>query len=356
MATGSSTFVGGAAGCPPPRICAAVPVQPAPVVDVGIPAHGRPRFVSEAVESVLAQRFDAWRLVISEDGPSGGPVAEAVAPYLDDPRVHYSSTGTRAGAAANMTALINSGSAPYVALLHDDDRWAPGFLGRRVEFLERHRECGLVFGRSLFIDEHGNRIGGRSPALPPGIHLPARFVPAMLRRNIVPVETVLVRRSAYEAVGPTFDGRFPHIYDYEMWLRIGARFPVGRLDVMDAEWRRHGAQSSYDGHERGAELLAFFEHAEQLVARELPALRIPERRRRYVRGRRLLTAGLDAVQRGDRAIAAGYVRDAVRTWPPLALNPRLALALASTACGRRGHHVLRAVRYNARRNGLRLPF
>src|SRR3954469_19863453 len=192
----------------------------------------------------------------------------------------------------------------------------------------------------MFIDEHANRIGSPPPAPPPGIPPPERFVPAMLRRNIVPIATVLVRRSAYEAVGPTFDARFPHIYDYEMWLRIGARFQVGRLDGTDAEWRRHGAQSSYDGHERGAELLAFLEHAEQLVARELPELRIPERRRRYVRGRRLLTAGLDAVQRGDRASAAGYVREAVRTWPPLALNPRLALAVASTACGRRGHHVL----------------
>jgi len=208
----------------------------------------------------------------------------------------------------------------------------------------------------MFIDEHANRIGSRPPALPPGIHPPERFVPAMLRRNIVPIATVLVRRSAYEAVGPTFDARFPHIYDYEMWLRIGARFPVGRLDVTDAEWRRHGAQSSYDGHERGAELLAFLEHAEQLVARELPELCIPERRRRYVRGRRLLSAGPRR-----RPARRQRRRGALRApgGPHLAAargQPRLALALASVACGRRGHRVLRTVRHNARRNGLRLPF
>jgi len=310
--------------------------------------------VREAVESVLGQTFEGWRLVISEDGPDGGPVAEAVAPYLGDPRVRYASMGSPAGAVANMTALVNSGSAPYVALLHDDDRWEPGFLARRVEFLERHTECGLVFGRSMVIDEHGQRIGGRAPALAPGVHPPYRFVPAMLRRNIVPIASVLVRRAAYEAVGPRFDARFPHIYDYEMWLRIGARFPVGRLDMTDAEWRRHGSQSSYDGRERGEELLAFLEHAEWLVARELPRLHVP--RRRYMRGRRLLSAGLDAAQRGEHAIAVRYARDAVRAWPPLAVNPRLALAAASMAAGRRGHRALRTLRYTARRNGLRLPF
>jgi len=73
--------------------------------------------------------------VSSQPGPGGGPVADAVAPYLGDPRVRYSSTGTPVGAAGNMTALINSETAPYVALLHDDDRWEPDFLARRVAFL-----------------------------------------------------------------------------------------------------------------------------------------------------------------------------------------------------------------------------
>jgi hypothetical protein len=256
-----------------------------------------------------------------------------------------------------MTQLLGLGRARYVALLHDDDFWAePEFLARRTAFLDAHPECGLVFARSIIVDEQGNPLTSRRPAVPPGVHPPERFVPLMLRRNVVPISTVLVRRAAYDAVGARFDERFPHIYDYEMWLRIATRFPVGRLDVIDACWRRHGTQSSFDGRTRGEEMLAFVAHAEELVSRELPELAVPERRRRYVRARRMVTAALDAVQHTEPRVALAYVAAAVRTWPPLAVNPRVAAALAGIACGRRGGDAVRMVRQQARRRGLRLPF
>ena len=326
------------------------------IVDVGIPAHGRPRFLREAIESVLGQTLGGWRLVVSEDGPGGDAVADAVRPYLDDPRVSYRTTGRRLGAAANMTRLIGGGSAPYVGLLHDDDRWEPGFLARRVEFLETYPECGLVFSRSVIIDERGRPIHSHRPLVPAGVLPPERFAGAMLRRNVVPISTVLVRRSAYDAVGPRFDERFPHIYDYEMWLRIGARFPVARLDVCDAQWRRHGSQSSFDGRTRGEEMLAFLTHAERLIATELPALELAGRRRRYVRARRMVSASLDAAQQEQPRAALARLGEAVRTWPPMAVNPRVATALVGIACGTRGAHVVRTIRQKARWRGLRLPF
>jgi glycosyltransferase involved in cell wall biosynthesis len=311
---------------------------------VGIPAHGRPTFLRDAVESIIGQTLPDWRLVVGEDGPGDGAVAEAVRPYLSDPRVSYRATGRHVGAAANMTDLIRTGTAPYVALLHDDDRWEPGFLARRVEFLERHPECGMVFSGSVIIDEHGRRVDSRPVRVPPGVHPPERFVPRLLRANVVPIATVVVRRAAYEAVGAAFDPRFPHVYDYEMWLRLALRFSVGRLPTNDAHWRRHGRQSSFDGRGRGAELLAFLDHAERLVALELPDLTIPARQRRSMRTHRTLSAALDAVERGEARDALGDVARALSTSPAAALNPRLAAALAGIAGGDPGRRALGAVR------------
>jgi glycosyltransferase involved in cell wall biosynthesis len=113
-----------------------------PVVDIGIPTCGRPRYLVEAIESALAQTFSRWRVTVSEDGPASDAVAAAVAPYLADPRVRYVVTGRRLGGAAHMTRLIRTGTAPYVAPLHDYDRWAPEFLMRRVAFLDAHPACG----------------------------------------------------------------------------------------------------------------------------------------------------------------------------------------------------------------------
>jgi glycosyltransferase involved in cell wall biosynthesis len=325
------------------------------VVDVGIPTHGRPRYVVEAIESVLHQELTDWRLTICEDGEGSDAVAQAVAPYLGDPRITYVTTGRHVGAAANMSRLIQRGDAPYVALLHDDDRWEPTFLARRVAVLEAHPECGLVCSRGRVIDESGAVIRDIPRKMPAALMAPAKFAPAMLRRNLVPTPTVLVRRAAYDTVGPAFDGRFPRIYDYEMWLRIGTRFSVAFIPDRDTHWRLHGEQSTVRGRRRGDELLAFLDHAEALIARELSGVRVATGARRYVRGRRLLSAGLDAVERDERREASALLGRAVRMHPPLLVNSRLAAALAGLAAGPQGRGLLGAARLYVRRKNLRVP-
>ena len=66
-------------------------------------------------------------------------------------------------------------------------------------------------------------------------------MPLLLRHNLIGMPTVLVRRSAYEAVGPAFDEHTVY-FDYQMWLRLALRFPVGYLAVWDASYRVHDRQ------------------------------------------------------------------------------------------------------------------
>src|SRR5207244_1001390 len=60
------------------RVDAFPPSDDHPLVDVGIPAYGRSRFVEDAIESVLAQTLGSFRLTVSEDGPGGGALEDAV--------------------------------------------------------------------------------------------------------------------------------------------------------------------------------------------------------------------------------------------------------------------------------------
>jgi glycosyltransferase involved in cell wall biosynthesis len=325
------------------------------LVDIGIPTHGRPRYLVEAVETVIAQELTEWRLTICEDGQGSDAIAEAVAPYLSDPRITYVTTGRHVGAAANMTGLIRRGRAPYVALLHDDDRWEPTFLARRVAVLEAEPGCGLVCSSGKVIDESGAVIRPIPRKMPADLMAPHDFAPAMLRRNLVPTPTVLVRRAAYEAVGAAFNGRFKRIYDYEMWLRIGTRFSVAFIPDSDAHWRLHGEQSTLRGRRRGDELLAFLDHAEALIARELPGVAIEAGARRYVRARRLLSAGLDAVERDARGEASALLGSAVRMHPPLLVNSRMVAGLAGLAAGPHGRDLLGAARLYARSRNFRVP-
>jgi GT2 family glycosyltransferase len=316
-----------------------------PLVDVGIPTFGRPRYVREAVESVLAQSFSRWRLVIQEDGPGGGAIREAVEDYLSDPRVEYMATGSRVGPARNMTALLQSGSAPYVGLLHDDDLWSPEFLERRVRFLEAHPDSGMVFSGHVDIDGEGRRRGRSSLPLPAGEHGAEVFLPLILRHDVVATPTVLVRRSAYDAAGPYFDERFPHLYDWEVSIRLGLVASVGVLAEWDACYRWHGEQSATESF-RAREYLGVFQKGDRLAAERVPELRVPETERRRTEARLLVSVALDDVAAGRPRAALRELAGALRTSPRVAADRRVPAALAGALLGRRARAAV--VRMRAR--------
>ena len=97
-----------------------------PVVDVGVPTRGRPQYLRETIESVLAQTFLRWRMTVSENGPGDEEIRAIVEPYLADPRVRHVPTGSEIGAPENATRAVDAGEAPFVALLHDDDQVGTG--------------------------------------------------------------------------------------------------------------------------------------------------------------------------------------------------------------------------------------
>jgi glycosyltransferase involved in cell wall biosynthesis len=322
-------------------------------VDIGIPTRGRATFLREAIDSVLAQTFTDWRLVVSENGPGEEPVARAVAPYLSDPRITHRVIGRDVGAAGNHTAIARTGEAPYVAILHDDDLWDAAFLERLMEFLEVHPRCGLAFCRARYIDENGRELWReRYRAVTAGEHDPSEFARKMLHRDWVGVPSkVVVRRSAYEAVGP-FHPEFLH-WDYEMWTRIAARFPVGHLEEHYAAWRMHAGQTTQLEPTKAEEAIRFFAHLEDVVGSALPPGSLSRRDRGRRRSGALLTMALDALEQGARRRAFHLVARALRMYPASAADPRAATVLALAPLGARGGRAARRAREAAQRLRLR---
>jgi glycosyltransferase involved in cell wall biosynthesis len=321
-------------------------------VDVCVPTRGTAAYIEETLDSVLAQTFEGWSLLVSENGAGGGELEARVRPYLSDPRIHYSATGGDLGAAQNHTRLIQAGSAPYVGILHDDDRWHPGFLARRVEFLDAHHECGFVFGANIEIDEHGNETGRSRVVASEGQHAPEVFVPRLVEHNVIGIPTVLVRRSAYEAVGPEFD-EHSLAFDYEMWLRLAFRFPAGYLHAWDSDYRIHAAQATRTTRRRGKERLHMYGRTEQLLA-GAPSIRVDRGLRRRQLAAAHLIAALDAVEERAPGRARGHLREAVRANPRSVFDTRFAAAVAALALGARGREAFARLRLLVLRKRLRV--
>ena len=134
------------------RKAASTGIAVATSVDIGIPTLGDSPYLVETIESVFAQTHTEWTLTISENGPGLPSVRRELEPFLSDPRVHHLITGQKLGRGSNHNVLIRRGSAPYVGIVHDDDRWHPDFLERRVAFMEEHPTCGFVYSGHIVID------------------------------------------------------------------------------------------------------------------------------------------------------------------------------------------------------------
>jgi hypothetical protein len=317
------------------------------LVDVGIPTVGRrPAFLREAVESVLAQTFGRWRLFVSANGVELHDLKRALGSDLEDPRIGLRPTDEIVSAAENHSRLFGFGDAPYVAVLHDDDRWLPTFLERRVSFLEDHRDCALVFSGHFDIDEQGKRTAESEHPFAEGEHPPAEVVPILVRSNVLGPPLVLLRRSACEAVGGTFDHRFRDLYDWEMWLRLAARFPLGYLHGHDAEYRVHPGQLSASP-TWGEQRLLLLDSVATLDSDGV-GTGLSRGEREQALADAALAAALDAATQGDRRRALRHLGKALRTRPRALLSLR---PLAIAAAVGLGGPVRRAVT-RARKNSI----
>jgi glycosyltransferase involved in cell wall biosynthesis len=313
-----------------------------PLVDVGVPAHGAPVFLAETIESILAQTYRNLRLTILDDS-GGAAIEQAVRPFLDDERVDYRQTGPLSATQA-MSALIQAGDGRYFAFLHDDDRWDSGFLARRVEFLERHPECGLVLSGHVDINDRGEITARAAAPYPEGVVPRELIVPEMQRRNVIDVmHCVLARRSALEQAGPALDDDFPRLFDWELWLRMVLRFPVGCIEARDAQYRAHDAQMSSDPG-RAGDFRQLLEHADRLAAELAPEHRLGERERRRRRAGLDLSESLDHLQAGDSRAGRQALRRAVRTDPAVVKDRRFVPALAGGLGGAPGRAAVSRMR------------
>jgi glycosyltransferase involved in cell wall biosynthesis len=334
-----------------------------------MPAFRRPQFIGEAIESVLSQTHRNWRLVVSENGPGGGEVEAAVRPYTDDPRIHYVATGKNLGPAANWTRLIRAGSAPYVTLIQDDDRWDPDFLAHRVEFLDRHASCAFVFSGTRAMDRDGREVAVErtrslaikdvSEVLSEGAYAPREYFSSMYRHQLGGIHTpaicsvgVMSRRTALEAVGEYFDESYPFLFwDVELYLRMALRFPTGFLAVRDATQRLHHPSLTSQAASDGELWIRWHEYHGGWIRRSLPGVRLP-RQFDQLRSKAYIMAALDALERQNRRLSARYLRSAVRAYPASLLNPRVAAGAIGLLLGSRGAHALGRARAGSCRDAL----
>lgn len=132
--------------------------RPHPRVSIGVPVYNGERFIEETLDSLLAQTFQDWELIIS-DNASTDRTPEICRKYASrDSRIRYESNSRNIGATRNFNRTLELASAPYFKCANADDLCGLELVARCVEVLDRHPDVVLCYGRTILIDEHGTRL------------------------------------------------------------------------------------------------------------------------------------------------------------------------------------------------------
>ena len=199
--------------------------QSTPRVSVIIPAYNTATLISACLDSVFAQTFKDYEVIVVNDGSPDTPELEKVLqPYMD--RIVYIKQVNKRAAGARNTGIAQA-RGEFLAFLDSDDSWLPMHLEAQVKQFEDDPSLGLAYANSLLVgdptrqDEFMTRCPSQGEA---------NFESIAIEKCQIPIATVVARKSAIVKAGG-FDETLARCDDYDMWLRTafhGAKIGYNR--------------------------------------------------------------------------------------------------------------------------------
>jgi glycosyltransferase involved in cell wall biosynthesis len=204
-------------------------------VSVIVPTYNSAHFLSAAIQSVLAQSYRDFELIVVDDG-SRDHTPRVVASFGD--RVRYLRQ-ENAGVSVARNRGIAESSGRYVAFLDADDTWMPSKLQRQRDALEAEPTRRLCYSAFEVVDEKLSAIEIRRSR-----RQGSALEDLLTRGNVVgSICTVMCERALIDEVGG-FDVTLSQCADWDLWIRIAARTEFIYLDEPLATYRQHGQSMS----------------------------------------------------------------------------------------------------------------
>lgn len=202
------------------------------------------RYLPACVDGVRNQTFQDYEVIVLDDGSMDGSrewITENLAPA---PGWKVVFNEKNLGTYATLNVGLQDAQGDFIAVLNDDDLWAPTKLERQLELFERSSKTGLVHTDGWFIDGQGERQEGS----PLGFEFPRTengdVLLALMYANKIIASAALVKRECFDRLGH-FNEAYFGSGDWEMWYRIAEAYEVGYVNEPLTFYRVHGANASH---------------------------------------------------------------------------------------------------------------
>jgi glycosyltransferase involved in cell wall biosynthesis len=181
-------------------------------VTIVVPAYNAERWLREALNSAVAQTYEAHEIIVVDDG-SVDLTGEIARSFGD--KVIYIRQSNQGVSAARNTAL-RAATGEWIALLDSDDFIVPEKLEKQVVVIEANPELVVVYSAFQYLFTNGDTL--QKPSFPA-----AKLWPGLRYRTPILPSTSIIRRSALEEVGG-FSTEYHYGEDWELWFRLVRRY------------------------------------------------------------------------------------------------------------------------------------
>jgi len=222
-----------------------------------VPAYNSADFIGQALESILAQTNPPTEILVVDDGSTDNTV-EVIRPFGE--KVHILRQEHQ-GVSAARNRGVRHARGEYLAFLDSDDIWKPEKLEKQIACLIEKNTVWVCCAAAYFDSQTGQRLSGYAKDLFEGDVLEQEFL-----QSFILSPTPVIKRSVFDEVG-YFDEGIHIGEDWDMWLRIAARYPIGVVREELALKREH-PQSTMQRASTEEKLSDQLKIVEMVVARE----------------------------------------------------------------------------------------
>ena len=215
------------------------------LVTAVIPAFNYARFLPRAIESVLSQTYREIECIVVDDGSTDN-TSEVLARYQT--RVRAIAQNNRGLSAARNTG-IHAAAGEFIAFLDADDLWLPAKIAEQLAAFQAQPNLGAIGCGAELVDAAGVHIrfldyAQRHPVLHESWNQVSQFRAVALRQFWVSASGsgALIPKRTFEDVG-VFDETLRAAEDWDMWLRIAAKYPIFNVDDVLVRIFQHGSSS-----------------------------------------------------------------------------------------------------------------
>src|SRR3989344_3358815 len=212
-----------------------------PKISIVIPVYNGSDYVKEAIESALTQTYPNFEVMVVNDGSSDRGKTERVAKkYGRKIRYFKKKNG---GVATALNFGISKMRGEWFSWLSHDDVYPEDRLTNLIKIWQRDPRAKFVYGKLANIDE----VGLPHPTLTEIYDFKADknipLIRQMLRDNAISGCTTLIHKGVFNVVGK-FDEKNRTAQDYDMWLKVAAKFPMHRCNKVVIKRRVHAAMGT----------------------------------------------------------------------------------------------------------------